>query len=143
MTLLVLALLTALAAEGYRRFREDAAVDRAARAVAGDVALARSLAVQRQSAAVLALDASVPAYAVLDTSEGTADTLLRRSMGPGSALPIGTLVLEGGGDRLVFDRRGLLLVGGAPSAVALVLARGDRRRRVVVTPLGRTRIETP
>lgn len=143
MALTVLGVLAAVAAEGYRRLREGIVVDRAARAVMGDVTLARSFAVQRQRAAVLAADESGLAYAVLDTSGGSPDTLYRRSFGEGSEVPLSLLDVQAPGDRLVFDERGLLVAGGGLATGTIELGRDGDRRRVVVSPLGRTRMETP
>lgn len=115
-------------------YREATAARDGARIVAQDVHLARSLATKRRELISLVFDPGARGYAI--RSVGSGDPLRARSFTEGD-VRLDELDTNAQGDSLTFDPRGVL-TGGA--SVEVVVTRGRRERRVVVDPLGRTRM---
>lgn len=118
---------------GMRGFNESTVVDRAATAIASDVTLTRSYAIQRRSTVSLVADEANRSYAIRDG----ADTLEIRSYAADTDLPLTRLDVQTGGDELSFNARGLLV--GTGNATILV-ERLDSSQKIEVTALGRTRV---
>lgn len=118
---------------GMRGFNESTVADRAATAIASDVALTRSYAIQRRSTVTLVADEANRSYAIRDG----ADTLVVRSYAADTDLPLTRLDVQTTGDELSFNARGLLV--GTSSATILV-ERLDSGKQVEMTALGRTRV---
>lgn len=120
---------------GFRDYREATVVDRAVEAVAADVRLARSFAIQRRGPVSMIVDEAARTYALRD--ESTTDTLLERRFDAASELPLTVLDVVDD-DRLVFDSRGILT---ATATVRIDVGAGDRQRSIAVSRLGRTKLD--
>ena len=132
----ILSLVSLLANTSFRNFRERAILNRAARVVAADMALTRSLAIrERQNVSLVANEAS-RSYAIRNAN---GDTLAVRILDSSSDFAIDSLNVRAAGDSITFNSRGLLL-----TAVALVdVGRASGDRQVQVNGVGRARIITP
>lgn len=119
---------------GMRGFNESTVVDRAATAVASDVTLTRSYAIQRRSTVTMAADEANRRYEIRDTSTG--DLLESRSFSAGTDLPLTRLDIQTTGDALTFNARGLLVTGGNAT---ILVERLDTGKQIEVSALGRTR----
>lgn len=139
--LVLLSIVLGIGYEGLRGFNETTTVERAARAVAGDVTLTRGYAVQRLSEVRLVADESARRYAIVDVGAAPADTLVVRSFSSSSDLPLTRLDVGLAGDHLAFDSRGMLVTGGTTGTDTIELERLGSGRRIVISPLGRTRVE--
>lgn len=135
MALTIVSIVLGVGYSGIRSYREAATVDRAAEAVAGDVRLARSFAIQRRSTVAMVVDEAARSYAIRD--ESTADTLLERRFDAASELPL-TLLDVAEGNSLTFDPRGVLFAAGT---VRIDVGAGERQRSIAVSKLGRTRTD--
>lgn len=120
---------------GMRGFNESSVVDRAATAVASDVTLTRSYAIQRRSTVTMAADEANRRYEIRDASTG--DVLEVRSFAADTDLPLTRLDVQTAGDALTFNARGLLVSGGTAT---ILVERMDTGKQVEVSALGRTRI---
>lgn len=120
---------------GMRGFNESTGVDRAGTAIASDVTLARSYAIQRGEPVSLGADEVNRTYTIHVESSG--DVLESRSHSAASDLPLTRLDVQTGDDELTFNSRGLL-VGG--SNVTVLVERDGTGKEIEVTPLGRTNI---
>lgn len=136
--LVVLSVVLVVGYRGYLRFSRSATVDRAAKAVAADVSLARSYALQRRSTVSLVADEAARSYAIRDDGKSPADTLVTARFDRQSDVPLTSFDVAGGSS-LTFNSRGLL-TGGTTSIDLEYLG---RQKRVRVNSLGRTKIEKP
>lgn len=118
---------------GMRGFNESSVVDRAATAIASDVTLARSHAIQRRSTVTLAADEANRRYEIRDVSTG--ELLESRSFAADTDLPLTRLDIQTAGDALTFNARGLLVSGNA----TVLVERLDTGKQIEVSALGRTR----
>lgn len=136
----LLGIVLAIGAQGLRQFNETAVVDRAARAIASDVTLVRSHAIQRGNEVALIADEGARTYVIRD--EVTMDTLLVRSFSGSSDLPLTTLDITNpaGGDGFSFNARGLTTNSGV---VEIDLERLGSEKKIEINAMGRTRISTP
>lgn len=119
---------------GYRQFNEAMVVKNAAGALAADVSLTRSYAIQRRDMVSLVADETARGYLVRDNS---GEILARRSFDRSSDLPLDVLDVKTTGDSLTFNSRGLLASG---AGVEIEVGRGDRSRTVAVSALGRAQV---
>lgn len=127
--------LAMLVANGsYITFRESSTLNRAARVVAADVALARSYAIRNRAIVALVADESSKSYVIRDAG-GT--VYLNRVFDASSDMMLGSLDVIATGDSITFNERGLM--GGAGS-VNIDVGRGGGSRRVQVNAVGRWRI---
>lgn len=120
---------------GFRNYRGATVVDRAVEAVAGDVRLARSFAIQRRSDVAIVVDEAARSYAL--RVEATSDTLLQRRFDAASDLPL-TLLDVVDGNSLTFDARGILTTTGT---ARIDLGAGDRQSSISISKLGRTKVD--
>ena len=137
MAMVLLAIVLAVGFQGLQAFNESAVPDRAATAIAGDVTLTRSYAIQRGESVSLVADEANRSYEIR-TSGG--DVLQRRSFDASTDLPLTVLDVMTAGDDITFNSRGML--AGGVSSVTVELARFETGRRIRVNALGRTRITT-
>lgn len=138
MVMVMLAILLGIGFQGLQAFNRSAVPDRAASAIAGDVTLTRSYAIQRGEDVTFVADEANRTYEIR-TAGG--DVLHSRSFSASTDLPLTMLDVTTGGDDFTFNSRGML-AGGA-SSVTIDIARFDTGRRIQVNALGRTRINTP
>lgn len=136
--IVMLAILLGIGFQGLQAFNQSAIPDRAATAIAGDVTLTRSYAIQRGESVTLAADEANRSYEIR-TAGG--DVLQKRSFSASTDLPLTLLDVTTGDDEITFNSRGML-AGGA-SSVTIDIARFDSEKRIQVNALGRTRISTP
>ena len=136
--MVMLAILLAIGFQGLKSFNESAVPDRAATAIAGDVTLTRSYAIQRGQSVSLIADEANRSYRI-ETTGG--DVLQRRRFDASTDLPLTVLDVRTAGDDITFNSRGML--AGGVSSVTVEIARFDTERRIQVNALGRTRITTP
>lgn len=120
---------------GMRGFNESTVVDRAATAIASDVTLTRSHAIQRRTAVTMAADEANRRYEIRDASTG--ELLAARSFAAGTDLPLTRLDIQTSGDALTFNARGLLMSGNT----TILIERLDTGKTIEVSALGRTRAE--
>jgi prepilin-type N-terminal cleavage/methylation domain-containing protein len=132
----ILSLVSLLANTSFRNFRERAILNRAARVVATDMALTRSLAIRERQNVSLVADESGLTYAIRNAN---GDTLAVRSLDSGSDFAVDSLNVLAAGDSITFNSRGLLLT--AVARVDVGRASGDRQ--VQVNAVGRARIIKP
>lgn len=118
---------------GMRGFNESTVVDRAATAIASDVTLTRSHAIQRRTTVTMAADEADRRYEIRDVSTG--EVLETRSFAAGTDLPLTRLDIQTSGDALTFNARGLLVSGNA----TILVERLDTGQQIEVSALGRTR----
>lgn len=137
--LVLFSIVLGVGARGLQSFNEAETVERAARAIVGDVTLARSYAVQRRSEVRLVADESARSYEIVDVGASPDVTLKSRSYSASSDLPLTRLDVTNGGDALAFDSRGML--GSGAGSETIEIERLGAGRRIVVGPLGRTRVE--
>lgn len=127
--------LAMLVANGsYITFRESSTLNRAARVVAADVALARSYAIRNRAVVAFVADESSQSYVIRDAG-GT--VYLNRVFDVSSEMLIGSIDVIATGDSITFNERGLM--GGAGS-VNIDIGRNGGSRRVQVNAVGRWRI---
>jgi len=132
----ILSLVALLANTSFRNFRERAILNRAARVVATDMALTRSLAIRERQNVSLVADESGLTYAIRNAN---GDTLAVRSLDSSSDFAVDSLNVLAAGDSITFNSRGLLLT--AVARVDVGRASGDRQ--VQVNAVGRARIIKP
>jgi prepilin-type N-terminal cleavage/methylation domain-containing protein len=132
----ILSLVALLANTSFRNFRERAILNRAARVVATDMALTRSLAIRERQNVSLVADESGLTYAIRNAN---GDTLAVRSLDSSSDFAVDSLNVLAAGDSITFNSRGLLLT--AVARVDVGRASGDRQ--VQVNGVGRARIIKP
>lgn len=138
MAIVVFAILVGIGFQGLQAFTRTAIPDRAASAIAADVTLARSYAIQRGEDVTLVADEANRSYEVR-TAGG--DVLHQRSFAASTDLPLTTLDVRTADDDLTFNSRGML--SGGVSSVTIGIARFDVGRRIEVNALGRTTVSTP
>lgn len=138
---LMLSIVLGVGYRGLQAFREGSIVERASRAIEGDVSLTRSYAVQRRQTMELVADEAARHYVIRVQSSG--DTLVSRSFDASADLSLTTLDVGLGGNSLTFDSRGLLVDGGVATTDTIEIVRRDRSRRLIISPMGRIRTETP
>lgn len=119
---------------GMRGFNESTVVDRAATAIASDVTLTRSHAIQRRSTVTLAADEANRRYEIRDVATG--DVLESRSFSADTDLPLTRLDVQTPGDALTFNARGLLVSSGSAT---ILIERLDSGQEIEISALGRTR----
>lgn len=132
----ILSLVSLLANTSFRNFRERATLNRAARVVATDMALTRSLAIRERQNVSLVADEAARTYAIRNLD---GDTLAVRSLDSSTDLAIDSLNVLAAGDSITFNSRGMLL--SAFAQVDVGTTSGDRR--VQVNGVGRARIIKP
>ncbi|MFW6193740.1 MAG: pilus assembly FimT family protein [Gemmatimonadota bacterium] len=120
---------------GMRGFNESTVVDRAATAIASDVTLTRSYAIQRRSTVAIVADEANRSYEIRD--ESTGDVLQTRSFAADTDLPLTRLDIQTSGDELKFNARGLMVGSGNAT---ILLERLDTGKQIEVSALGRTRV---
>lgn len=134
LVIIVASVLFAFSYGGYRQFNQAVVVKKAAGVVGSDVALVRSMAIERRANVSLVATESERGYVIRDTS---GVILARRSFDFAAALPLDLLNVETAGDSLTFNSRGLLVSAGS---VQITIGRGERQRTVQVNALGRYKI---
>lgn len=134
LAIITVAVLLGVAYGGYRQFNEAVVVKKAANIIGSDVALTRSLAIQRRSNVSLVADEPQRSYVIRDTAGAV---LARRSFDRTAALPLDMLDVQADGDSVAFNSRGLMASG---AGVVIELGRGERRRAVTVNALGRYQV---
>lgn len=138
MAMVMLAILMGIGIQGLRAFSQSTVPDRAAAAIAGDITLTRSYAIQRGEDVSLVADEANRSYDIR-TSGG--DVLQRRSFSASTDLPLTMMDVMTSDDDLTFNSRGMLT--GGMSSVTIDIARFDSEKRIRVNALGRTRVSTP
>lgn len=123
-----------IANSSYTTFREAATLNRAARIVAADAALARSYAIRNRTTVSLVADEANQSYEVHDES-GT--VYLVRQFDAASEMKLETLDVKLPGDSLTFNSRGLMASGSATVDVG----RNGGTRRVTLNAIARWQIE--
>lgn len=131
----LLGILVGIGFMGMRGFNESTVVDRAATAIAGDVTVTRSYAIQRRSTVTMAADEANRRYEIRDVDTG--DLLETRSFAASTDLPLTRLDVQTAGDALTFNARGLLVSGGSAT---ILVERFDTGKQIEVSALGRTRV---
>lgn len=124
-----------IANNSYIAFRESSTLNRAARVIAADVALARSYAIRNRIDVAVVADEVGTSYVVRDAS-GT--VYLNRSFDASSEMRLETLDVKLPGDSVAFNSRGMLTLGSA----TVELGRSGGRREVDFNAVGRWRITT-
>lgn len=124
-----------IANSSYISFRESSALNRAARVVAADVALARSYAIRNRTAVALVADESARSYVIRD---GAGNVYLSRVFDPASEMGLASLDVSLPGDSIAFNSRGMLTLGAA----TIDVGRSGDSRRVTLNAIGRWRITT-
>ncbi|MGD8495314.1 MAG: GspH/FimT family pseudopilin [Gemmatimonadales bacterium] len=123
-----------IANSSYTTFRESATLNRAARIVAADAALARSYAIRNRTTVSLVADEANQSYEVHDES-GT--VYLYRQFDAASEMKLETLDVKLSGDSLSFNSRGLMSSGSA----TIDVGRSGGMRRVTLNAIARWQIE--
>lgn len=124
-----------IANSSYRSFRESSALNRAARVVAADVALARSYAIRNRTAVALVADESARSYVIRDDA---GNVYLNRVFDAASEMGLASLDVSLPGDSIAFNSRGMLNLGAA----TIDVGRSGDGRRVTLNAIGRWRITT-
>ena len=124
-----------IANNSYISFRESSALNRAARVVAADVALARSYAIRNRTAVALVADESARSYVIRD---GAGNVYLNRVFDAASEMGLASLDVSLPGDSIAFNSRGMLSLGAA----TIDVGRSGDSRRVTLNAIGRWRITT-
>lgn len=132
--LAMLSIVLSIGAGSYQNLQRAAAVDRGAKLLASDIALARRLAIEKQSPVTLELDEAEKDYLI----RAGGDVLIARNLGPGTDIPLTDLECDADGDAMTFNARGMMVAAG-PTTIDLSRHADDRR--VVVNLLGQARIE--
>ena len=137
--IVMLAILVGLGFQGLLAFTRSAVPDRAATAIAGDVALTRNYAIQRGVDVALVADEANRTYEIRTSPGG--EVLQARSFSASTDLPLTVLDVATAGDALTFNSRGML--DGGLSSVTIDVGRFGDRKRIRVTALGRVDVTTP
>lgn len=124
-----------IANSSYISFRESSALNRAARVVAADVALARSYAIRNRTAVALVADETARSYVIRD---GTGNVYLNRAFDAASEMALESFDVSLPGDSISFNSRGMLNLGAA----TIDVGRSGDSRRVTLNAIGRWRITT-
>lgn len=124
-----------IANSSYIAFRESSTLNRAARVIAADVALARSYAIRNRTAVSLVADEASASYVLRDAA-GT--VYLNRVFDASSEMRLETLDVKLPGDSVVFNSRGMLTLGSA----SVEVGRSGGSRQVDFNAIGRWRITT-
>lgn len=124
-----------IANNSYTSFRESSALNRAARVVAADAALARSYAIRNRTSVSLVADEASRSYLIRD---GAGNVYLNRVFDPASDMALTSLDVRLAGDSLVFNSRGLLTLGAA----TIDVERSGGSKRVSLNAVGRWKITT-
>lgn len=132
----ILSLVSLIANTSFRNLRERTTLNRAARVVATDMSLTRSLAIRERQNVSLVADEVGLTYAIRNVN---GDTLAVRSLDSTTDVAVNSLDVRAAGDSITFNSRGMLLTAFAEVDVGR--ASGDRR--VQVNGVGRARIITP
>lgn len=122
-----------IANSSYTTFRESSALNRAARVVAADVALARSYAIRNRTPVALVADESDRSYVIRDQA-GT--VYLNRVFDASSDMSLSTLEVFSPGDSIGFSSRGIMVFGSG----RIDLTRASQGRRVNINATGRWQI---
>jgi len=131
--LVLLGIMTGIAATGYTRYLERSVPDRASRVVGSYVSLARSYAIQRRSEVTLVVLPEHLRLEIRSSEEGLIRTL---SFDEDSDLPLGTLDTNIDGDRLTFNARGVCSVCGI-SGNGITVTAGSTTYLITFNALGR------
>lgn len=135
--LVILGIVLGVTWNAYRNFREASTVRRGAEAVAGDIVLTRSYAVQRRRNVSLVADETGRTYVIRSPS---GSVYAQRSFAADTDIPLTLLDVRAVGDSITFNSRGLLVTTGADG---IDVGRFDSERRVRFNAMGRTRITEP
>lgn len=132
MVLAVTGIVSAFGVLGYAQYRESISARRAAEAIAADVQVARSLAIQTRSPISLVATEAQRRYVVRDTA---GNEFHWRDFDAGSDIRLTGLDVATAGDSLTFDSRGILLSG---NTAQVTVTRRTRVRTVTLNALGRS-----
>lgn len=135
--IVVLGIVVAVGVSAYNDFRRASTVRRAAEAVAGDIVLTRSYAVQRRRNVSLVAQEADRTYAI--RSPG-GPTYSRRSFAADTDVPLTLLDVVTAGDSVTFNSRGLKVTAGTDS---ISVGRLGEELRVKLNAMGRTKITQP
>lgn len=135
--IVILGILFAIGVTGFRGFRESSTVRRAAEAVAGDVSLTRSYAVQRRRNVSLVADEAGRSY---DIRSPGGPTYAQRSFAADTDVPLTLLDVATDGDSITFDARGMRVTPGTDH---VDVGRFETELRVLFNVTGRTRVTQP
>jgi type II secretion system protein H len=125
-----------IATTSYRNFRERSTLNRAARVVAADMALARTYAIRNRANVTLVAIESARRYEIRD---GAGNVIKNRWFDDSSDLALASLDVKTTGDSLTFNSRGLLTTG-----LGLVdVGRQSGTLQVQVNAVGRSRVVIP
>lgn len=130
--LAVTGIVAAFGVSGYAQYRESISTRRAAEAIAADVQVARSLAIQSRAPVSLVATESQQRYVVRDTA---GNEFHWRMFGAGSDIQLTGLDVATPGDSLTFDSRGILLSG---NAAQITVVRRTKTQTVTLNALGRS-----
>lgn len=123
-----------IAFSGWQSYNRAAIVDRAARALTGDVAVTRSQAIQQGQNVSLVADQAARTYEIR-TNDGL--VLANGDFSAGSDIPLTSLSVSASGDSLTFNPRGMLV----QAPVTIEVERMGQSKRIEVNALGRTHRE--
>lgn len=135
--MVIIGVAAATAYGGYRQYRTVTVVDRSAKLISSDLALARSLAVQRRAAVSLVADEAARTYEVRDTS---GNVFVDQAFTASSDLSLTALDVRLPGDSVAFNARGVAIAVGD---IEIAVARLGETRVVEVSALGRTKVVEP
>lgn len=124
-----------IANNSYTSFRESSALNRAARVVAADAALARSYAIRNRTSVALVADETDRSYVIRDPA---GNVYLTRVFDAASEMRLDSLDVLLPGDSIPFNSRGMLTFGTATVDVD----RAGGGRRVTLNAIGRWQITT-
>ncbi|MFQ5529057.1 MAG: GspH/FimT family pseudopilin [Gemmatimonadota bacterium] len=130
----IVSLAMLIANSSYITFREASTLNRAARVIAADIALARSYAIRNRTRVSVVADEPTRSYVVRDALGAV---YLNRVFDLSSDMQIDSLDVRIVGDSVTFNERGLMAgLGG----VDIDISRKGSGRRVQVNAIGRWRI---
>lgn len=135
--IVVLGIIVAVGVSAYSDFRRASTVRRAAEAVAGDIVLTRSYAVQRRRNVSLVADEAARTY---DIRSPGGPTYAERSFAADTDVPLTMLDVVTAGDSVTFNSRGLKVTTGTDS---ISVGRLGEELRVKLNAMGRTKITQP
>lgn len=125
-----------MANTSYRSFRERSTINRAARVVAADIALTRSLAIRHRRNYSMVADEANRSYLIRDDG-GT--VFRRREFKDDTDLRLTALDIMTPGDSVTFTSRGLATV----AFIQVDVQRRSQTRSVQANALGRSRVIIP
>jgi prepilin-type N-terminal cleavage/methylation domain-containing protein len=132
----IIATVGMIAHTSYRSFRERSTINRAARVVAADISLTRSLAIRNRASFSMVADESNRSYLIRN---GAGTVFRRREFKDDTDLRLTSLDVMTTGDSVTFSSRGL----ATAAFVQVELQRRSETRRVQANVLGRSRVIVP